>query len=362
MKNIVVVSTYPEHGSKNIGDQLITTCVTEIIRDLCDAQINTIWRADDWNNVKDIVLKANHIFIACLAIRPFMHREEYPYMQKIIESGISFSVIASGTSLPVHNNNLFTGFSTETINLLLQINEKATVFTTRGWLTQEFCHRFGLSNAIFCGDIAFYDKRFQDLSFRSGKKINKIVISDPHNSSKYLESLYVLYTGVASIFPNANIYIVLHGVNKNVEAFAAKNSINCIRLYEQKCDGLEFYNDADLHVGFRVHGHVSALKRGIYSYLLEQDGRGCDYGITIDKKITVPNYTVTSAFNLQNTLKWLVTRRLPSKGHVSPAEEIISLIRKDYAEDFIKFLGIEHQIKKFNLNNKITITKALNDL
>lgn len=111
-KNIVIISTYPEHGSRNIGDQLITDSLSAIIKEQCDAKITTVWRAEAWQKVSDVISKADHIFFACLAIRPDMEELIYPYLSKVLESGRPFSVIAAGTDLPVHQKgDIYAGFS-----------------------------------------------------------------------------------------------------------------------------------------------------------------------------------------------------------------------------------------------------------
>jgi len=104
----------------------------------------------------------------------------------------------------------------------------------------------------------------------------------------------VLYEGLRETFPEADIVIAQHGVSQQIEAFANKEDIHLAQIYKKRHNGLDIYDDADLHVGFRVHGHVSSLTRRIYSYLLEQDGRGCDYGLSLERKMSVPNYMYAS--------------------------------------------------------------------
>lgn len=367
MKKIVIVSTYPESGSRNIGDQLITSCLKKLIANyIPDAEFNIIWRADSWNNVKDIVLAADHIFFACLAIRPYMHRKEYPYLDKIVNSGIQFSVIAAGTDLAVERDmEIYSGFSKESISLLHDLNNSASVFTTRGGLSQEFCRRIGLDKARFSGDIAFYDKEYAEEIFEKNKKIRKIVISDPHRATAYIKAMGILVDELKGVFPDAKILVAQHGISKEIEDFCKSRNIETIKIYENRYTGLDIYDQADLHVGFRVHGHVSALTRKKYSYLLEQDGRGCDYGLAIEKKISLPCYsTEKPLLNLKNFVKFIINRPLAVKHIVSasPSYQIIALIRRDFENGFEKFLGLEKQIEKFNEASEDAIQAILKDM
>lgn len=367
MKKFVIVSTYPETGSKNIGDQLITTCLQKLVMDkVADAEFSIIWRADSWDNVKEAVFEADHVFFACLALRPNMHKNEYPYLGELVDSGIPFSVIASGTSLPVSKDtNIYEGFSHESISLLKKINDKSVVFTTRGVVSQEFCRRAGLNNAVFNGDVAFYDKKLDGLNFKQGAQCKKIVVSDPHRALGYIEAMHVLIDGLRAVFPDADIVVAQHGVNEVVEDFCRRNSIKVEKIYEDKYSGLKIYDEADLHVGFRVHAHVSALKRRKYSYLLEQDGRGCDYGATLERKISVPNYSFskTPECSLKNLVKLLIGRPLAyrEKASIAPVYQLLAMIRKDSEEGFLKFVGFEQQVVEFNRLTETSIKKVLGD-
>lgn len=331
---------------------------------VADAEFSIIYRADSWDNVKEAVLAADHVFFACLALRANMHKKQYPYLEELVDSGIPFSVIASGTDLPVSKDtNIYEGFSHESISLLKKINDKAVVFTTRGGVSQEFCKRAGLDNAVFNGDVAFYDKKIDEINFKQGAQCKNIVVSDPHRAAGYLEGMHVLIDGLKAIFPDANIVVAQHGVNKVVEDFCKKNSIQIEKIYEDKYSGLKIYEEADLHVGFRVHAHVSALKRKKYSYLLEQDGRGCDYGSTIERKISVPNYSYskTPVYSVKNLVKLLIGRPLTfkEKASVAPVYELLAMIRRDSEEGFVKFIGLEQQILEFNRLTETSIKKVL---
>jgi len=346
---VVIVTTYPEHGSMNIGDQLISTSLHDILKTVCDVKVKTIWRASSWLDVKDDVMAADHVFFACLAMRPRMHEVEYPFLSEVVKSGVPFSVISAGTDLPVWGGgDIFSTFSKKTLDLLLDVNEKAVRFTTRGVLSQAFCENNGLGKASLDGDVAFYSQG--DISFEVGKKIRKVVISDPHRAGAYLGPFVELYRGVTRIFEDAQIVVALHGKNKIIEAWCKENDALYERIYEDRYGGLDLYDSADLHVGFRVHGHVSALKRGVYSYLLEQDGRGCDYGLTIDRKISVPNYLLYKERPSRSSRAFaLMTGRKPegNVASVAPALELLSMIRSDARQGFVRFNGLEEQIKSF---------------
>ncbi|MCW8328232.1 polysaccharide pyruvyl transferase family protein [Photobacterium sp. SDRW27] len=355
MKKYVIVSTYPETGSKNIGDQLITTALVNLLKFVKgdEISISTVWREQDWDEIKEELNNADAIIFACLAIRKSMHCKEYPYLDKIIELNTPVAVIAAGTSLDVTKSkeSAYEDFSKETLLLLEKLDKKCLFFTTRGYLTQAFCERINMNNTHFSGDVAFFDETYGAKKFEPNKIIKKIVISDPHRAKMYLNSFDSLVKGMRELYPTAEITVALHGNEPTIEAYAIREGLKVSKIYENRYEGLRIYDNADLHVGYRVHAHVSALKRRVYSYLLEQDGRGCDYGLTLEKKISVPNYLPSSRFKLLNLADRVMLKFFgfnTCKASTVEVEEMIALIKNDSNYGFIKFNKLEEQICGFS--------------
>ena len=236
--------------------------------------VDVVWREDAWDNIKDKIKIADAIIFACLAIRPNMSTKEYPYLGQLLKLNIPLAVISSGTSLSVSpwRKSIYNYVTNESKVQLLALDEKAIFFTTRGYLTQQFCKELGMNNAVFSGDIAFFDNNKYIKKFEKNKEIKTIIVSDPHYSKEFLKSFSTLIHGLKCNFPKAKICIALHGNDPLIREYAEENNIFYQEIFEDKEKGLSIYDNADLHVGFRVHAHVSSLKRGMYSYLLEQDG------------------------------------------------------------------------------------------
>ena len=185
-KQYTIVSTYPEEGSKNIGDKLITEATKRAIRHVKgEVDFHTVWREQDWDMVRPDVQDSDAVVFACLAIRDRM-KQVYPYLGHVVDSGVPFGILASGTSLrPGQLRADLYSFSNEDAHLLRRASEQALFWGTRGVLTQQFCERHGVKNAQFTGDIAFTDERFEGRSFERGRAIKRIAISDPHYADAY---------------------------------------------------------------------------------------------------------------------------------------------------------------------------------
>lgn len=340
---IVVVSTYPRAGSQNVGDKLIENASIRAIHHVApEAEVTVIWRAESWNNVKAAVSVADHVLFACLAIRNDM-ASTYPFLANVLDTGRPVSALSAGTSLKPHLDAFYsTGFSDTDIDLLRRFDQSATAFSTRGLLTQAFCRHHGLLNATFSGDVAFFDPRFDRRVFREMRAIDRIVISDPHYAQDYAAAFRSLVRGLRDLFPNARLDCALHGKTPLTEALAREMEIGVRPIYTTPEDGTGAYDDYDLHVGFRVHGHVSALQRRIPSYLLEQDGRGADYGLTLNVNSTVPCYRHFADD------RRLFRKKATYAVHGSAIDMMMAMIAADADDGFRKFVGMERQIASFN--------------
>lgn len=368
MKRFVVISTYPQHGSKNIGDQLITDSLVNLIKKYSDAQIDVVWRGAAWSEVQTMMDKADHVFFACLAIRKNI-KKVYPFLDELLRLNPPITVVSAGTDLPVGAKALKVGgaLSANDIEILKDLAEKCEYFTTRGALTQNYCEEIGIDSAELSGDVAFYsDDQTLDrkISFQS---IRNIAISDPHKPQLYLSSFAALVRQVQDIFPESKITVVQHGTNETIDTFCREKGISSFKAYEDKHSGLDVYDKIDMHVGFRVHGHVSALKRGKLSYLLEQDGRGCDYGLTINEKLSVPNYLAiqypSNFVALAKFVGKLAIGRSPFQYYASEnsAYQLASMIRKDQSDGFSKFSGLADEIEQYQSSCERVVCKAVGE-
>ena len=348
-----IISTYPQSGSQNIGDKLITNTTIKAIKSIKgEAEIEVVWRGANWEEVKNTIMDSDAVIFACLAIRDNMGRKYYPFLEKILDSNIPFGVIAAGTSLKM-NSQLSSFLQTDesTIELLNRLNKQALFFTTRGVLTQMFCDYHKLTNTSFSGDIAFFDQRFKERVFSEQRNISSIAISDPHYGKYSIKSLELLVSQLKNTFPEASISCILHGKNKLIEDFCSSKNLKIERIFKESNTGLDIYDNFDLHVGYRVHAHVSTLMRRKPSYLLEQDGRGADYGLSIEKKCTVGNfYTEEFSPSFKNIVKKIIGKAyLPYKRvNLDPVFQISAMVREDANQGFKKFLKFENQILEFN--------------
>ena len=178
----------------------------------------------------------------------------------------------------------------EVKNNLMLIHKKGGVFTCRDFLSETILRNIGLSRVKTIGCTAWYDYDFIDelkvLNNRQG--IKKIVISDqgvtknPDSWEWKYTQLIGLVTYIRNKFPCAELLFTFNGgietkysskYNSRIANSLSDMNIKYLDI-SGDCEGFANYNDANLHIGYRVHSHIYCMSRRIPSVLLEEDARG----------------------------------------------------------------------------------------
>jgi hypothetical protein len=89
---------------------------------------------------------------------------------------------------------------------------------------------------------------------------------------------------------------------------------------------LSLYDTIDLHIGYRVHGHIAFLTRRKPSYLIHEDGRGKGFSESVKLESDVKGFNV--------------------KNYRRPINKIFSNIEENREEDFKNFNETFGQMEK----------------
>ena len=123
---------------------------------------------------------------------------------------------------------------------------------------------------------------------KSGKKseIKRIVVTTPAGKHLWKQSNQVL-KAVKQQFPNAEIIYSFHrGIfpgagtpprqGLSYIAMSILGMIQGAKIIDvsYNLDKIKFYDECDLHIGYRVHAHLYFLSKRIPSLLINEDGRG----------------------------------------------------------------------------------------
>ena len=353
-----IVSTYPVEGTKNIGDRLIEYCTKRLVEDVKGAtEYFTVFRADDLDSKVREMNDTAAVIFACLAIRRDMVPKVYNMKTAVDQVRVPFVPLASGTSLrtaelAVDGLGARTEFDSGTAEFVRAIARRAEVFSCRGEATYNAVRSFGVGNAAMTGDVAFYERRFDGLRFKARRGIDRIAISTPHQPQIYADQFYALVERCAETFPQAERVIVVHGLSEWLDAGRVEASGATIRdIFAEDLEALDVYSDFDVHIGYRVHGHVSALKRRVPSYILATDGRGYDYGMTLrlgtiwNAWRVVPSIRIVPADEGETGTPKREARLL-TRADMDVVDYMLDVVKRDENDGFDRFLGFEHEIEK----------------
>jgi hypothetical protein len=345
-------------AARNLGDELIAKRCEAMIRDIDpDAEIAVIWRGDTWTNVKANVEESDLVVLACLAIRKGLGSGAYPYLAELVATDVPIAVVSAGLSIGAFSSKspLAEIMSSEDADLLKALGERSVFFSTRGYLTQRLLEELNVRSE-FAGDVAFYQPLFSARRFEPLSSVTRIAVSDPHYAEEYGNSFRYLIAGLRKQFPDASIDMLVHGVNEPARALAQQADVPFVEMYLR--DGLSTYDRYDLHVGYRIHGHVSALSRRIPSYLLEQDDRGSDYGAAFSRRISFASHRGTSG-ERKKVVADGDAPPPPRQILTSPVDVLLSVLRQDVSQSFARFSGLEAEVQAHADRNFVGLQRAL---
>jgi hypothetical protein len=124
------------------------------------------------------------------------------------------------------------------------------------------------------GDPAWYSPKYLNSEFKRPSKIQQIVFTPPHNrffvkqASEILDKLHELFPRQKKII---SFQSSLTRVDRQLRK-AARDHWD-FEYTSHDVRNLDFYEESDLHVGYRKHGHLAHLSKRIPSLVLAEDSR-----------------------------------------------------------------------------------------
>lgn len=274
--NVFLVLTTCPDGSMNVGDKLITdTCLDIIRKEFPEHQFyfHIVFRATDISDKINIINEMRGILMPILAIR----QETYPKVYKLCNlNRIKIPIIAftSGEcAIPGTFKNIDLLKYDEGTKKIMNLIESP--IGCRDFLVLKQANNNGFSELKMVGDFGWYDLDMlnKPLDF---KDIQNIVFTEPHRPI-YQQNCMLIMREIRNMFPKANIYYSKHSKDTLIASKctdeAKKLGFEVISMMGNT-KNLDFYNNMDIHIGFRVHGYISFLRRRKPAILFIEDGRG----------------------------------------------------------------------------------------
>lgn len=189
-------------------------------------------------------------------------------------------------------------FDEPTRRFLEDVARRVPFLGARDRLTAEILGRHGLASVLMTGDPAWYDLDRIDEPLLVPARIERVAFSPPANPA-YFRQAVRLFERLERAVPGVAPTIVHHrGVQRPFADLAARRGWRSVDI-TGGATGFAAYDEADLHVGYRVHAHLYATSRGVVSYLVAEDSRGIGVHRTLGE-------LGTAAFDERAAAPWMV--------------------------------------------------------
>jgi len=268
----------------NVGDQLIIESAKNIIR-YVKGKIDFLefFRGEDLTSHLGEINKTKAIIMPHFGLRDPMYPNNYRLTKDLNEITIPLIPIGIGwKGIPGDFETLDSlKYSDATVNFLRSISNQVDAMLCREYYTCKVLENHGIKNTVMGGDCAWYDINSLNKSMKRPRRIDSLVFTSPANPI-FLNQAKTMLKMLSDIFPQAKKYCSFHhGLeyitsDKELADFAQKEGFE-IKDVSHDINKISFYDDCDLHVGYRCHGHIAFLRKRIPSILLHEDGRGVGF-------------------------------------------------------------------------------------
>ena len=283
-------------AKKNIGDFLIFDRAKKLLSyfNKRDHIVLNAWKSLDSNI--DIINDSNAIIICGgPGLKRDFYPKVYPLTKDIDDIKVPIILLGVGWSdFPGNEADIKKfKFSKKSLEILRKIDASFDKFSCRDYNTRKILYNSGFYNAWMTGCPAWYDLRYVNKPFDTSNNIDKIVFTPAQREIYYSQTIEIMKM-LKDMFPNEKLYCSFHrGMNQDKytsEQEALRfNNIKKMGLqlgYEivnaaYDLENIKFYEKCDLHVGYRLHGHINFLSLRKPSFLLHEDSRGRGFSDTM---------------------------------------------------------------------------------
>jgi hypothetical protein len=283
-----ILSTFPPHGSGNVGDKLLQEQTRSLLAKEAGVEdFRVEFRTYDFSSTIDELNNSDAIVLPAFAIREPIYPDTYTLTERLedIDAPI-IPIAANWDHYPGDQiGNTKMQYSDQTVKFLRMLEKQPALssLTTRDIYTKRILERHGFSDVTLVGDLGWYHDDYMGKSMRIPDTIDDIVMTTPHKP-QYLPQAEKVMDMLISEFPCANITCSFHSTllphDQKLRKMANERGVD-VSLASHDTSNISFYDSCDLHVGYRLHGHLSFLRRRLPSVLIGEDGRGNGFNATL---------------------------------------------------------------------------------
>ncbi|MFW6125404.1 MAG: polysaccharide pyruvyl transferase family protein [Pirellulales bacterium] len=355
---------------QNAGDYLITERARDLLKRFAPGeelvQFPAAARLDE--HLPEINRSRGIIILGGPGCRPNMYPRVYPLAEDLNAIRCPVFLLGSGWKARDASPAAIKGYKYDrrSLALLSRIASTRAGVSVRDHGTRHALRHNGVENVHVTGCPAWYDLECMGRPYVPPTSLTKLCFTPPVSAGLRQQGVAAAKE-MAKLLPGVEKYACFHhgfaylGRSGN-EAFfqdqrqlrSALSSLGyqCVDLSGSQAFG--FYDDCSIHVGYRVHAHISMLSRRRTSFLLYEDARG--FGVNDALGLPgVPGFAPRSEaqrkHRLLAKLKW---QRRPGSHGPNPhaIEQLHGLLERELASGFASFRGypavIDHYYSKMS--------------
>lgn len=274
---------------KNVGDFLILSRTKKLIEKFTkrDYVVIEAWKPLD--NHLELINESDAVIICGgPGVQSNFYPNVYPLTRNLDDIMVPLILLGTGWYDYIGDDislNHF-NFSSTSLKALKKLSLSSDFISCRDYLTKKILIKHGFTKVLMTGCPAWYDLNFLNKPFNTHVQPKKIVFTPAQNRLYFEQSIKIMKL-LKSMFPYATLYCSFHrgwdlGGNTTEEE---ANRFSKLRTEALKLgykvvnaaydlSNIDFYKQCDLHIGYRLHGHVAFLSQRKPSFLLCEDSRG----------------------------------------------------------------------------------------
>ena len=277
----ILLTTFPAHRSGNVGDHLITHSFMKMLRSRVPLYAPLVLFREECldrypeSQVRSIVAPGFSVLDETYP-KLFGLYTDLTRLQNFYPVGCSFQ-----HTLPRFEAFENHTYGERTSEFLQYVVRASGPMLCRDQLIADMLLRNGIE-AEYCGDLAIYDESRIGTQFVPPSKIDSLVFTIQHHD-RYDDQSFEVLRQIEREFPGARRIVAFHSKpnrrSQKIARYAETLGFNAVSLCGD-VENLKIYDAIDLHIGYRLHGHIAFLRRRKPSVLLVEDARSFGFANT----------------------------------------------------------------------------------
>ncbi len=274
---------------KNIGDFLITDRARRLFEEYVDDEIVILDRTQKLDPHLDLI-NSSRLLVLCggPAYTPDIYQGIYPLVDDLSRIKVPIIPFGLGWCGRPAGRPMEFRFEAKAREFLTKVHNQIANSSCRCDITRAVLANNGFENVTMTGCPVWFDLPSIGKEFKERRSIDHIVFTTAADP-KLIGQTWRLIRMLKKQFPGARVTMSYHrGIlpDKHTTIRAttgyllmylgakALNSRIQIKDVAYDLKKLDFYDDCDLHIGYRVHAHLYFLSKRLPSILINEDGRG----------------------------------------------------------------------------------------